>query len=613
MARWLQALLGGLAARPLVLAAAVGAVVAYPVASAPTGLWGAAGGVASLLVPIADLRRVRRTWLAPLASTIGVLGLAALAIGQRPDEPAFGLVMLMATTWSLLHAWRTVRAPVRSTTPTGSTSELPSPAGVLLLATAVLTFPQQLPVPRVLLFVVLAVLGLPVVRAADARRADVTWLDLVLDSPARLLVLSFALLGGVGALLLELPFASTGPGSIALIDAVFTAVSASCVTGLAVLDTPTAFTLFGQVVILALIQFGGLGIMTFAAAAAVYLGRRLGVREEALAANLIGGPSARDDLGGALRTVFRVTLWAELIGAVLLAPLFIAHGDGVPMAVWRAVFTSISAFCNAGFALQTDSLISYQGSPGILLTVSALIALGGLGPPVVVAAPLLLRGRGSLHAKLAIAATAVLLVVPALFFLVIEWEGTLAGMGVVDKLANAWFQSVTLRTAGFNSIDFAAIHPATWTVAILCMFVGGSPASTAGGIKTTTVATLVLAVVAAGKGRSEASAFGRRIPHRTIYEAAAITTVGVLSAVAALVAIQVTQPIALDHAVFEVASALGTVGLTMGATAKLDGIGKVLIVLCMFAGRVGPLTLFIFFVGQSKLGRRYPLETVQVG
>lgn len=245
--------------------------------------------------------------------------------------------------------------------------------------------------------------------------------------------------------------------------------------------------------------------------------------------------------------------------------------------------------------------------------VSLLIVLGGLGPLVVVALPALARGRGSLHTRVVAISTGALLVVPAGLFLAFEWGNTLAGMGLGERLINAWFQSVTLRTAGFNSIDFAAIRPATWTLSVVCMFIGGSPASTAGGAKTTTLAVLLLAVAATIRGRTEASAFGRAIPHRTVYEAAAVTTLGVLSAAGALTALQLTQTLPLDLALFEVVSALGTVGLTMGATGRVDDVGKIVLMACMFAGRVGPLTLFIFLVGRAGTGRRLPHEALQVG
>lgn len=595
--------------RPLLVAGAVSALLAWPLHAAPTW-WMSLAGCAAALVTTVDLASPTRATRA--LSTVGALTTAALSLAQRPTEPALGLVLLIGLTWTLLHVWR---APAEARHP----YRAPPPAPITLTTIGLLTgltalaLADDLPLPHAPVLLTFAVALAAALPARSTLTSAGSAFDALLTSPVRLLVLSFAALAGIGALLLVLPLASTAPGSIRLIDALFTSVSATCVTGLAVLDTPNDFTPFGQAVILALCQLGGLGIMTFAAAAAVYLGRRLGVREEAAAADMIGGAAARRDLESALRTVLRVTLYTELAGAALLTPQFMAHGDSFGPALWRAVFTSISAFCNAGFALQSASLIPYQQSAGVLVTIGLLIVIGGLGPLVVAALPAVRRRTLSLQARLVLWTSLALTVVPMLLFLALEWEHTLAGLSPADKLANAWFQSVTLRTAGFNSIDFAAIQPATWTLCLIAMFIGGSPGSTAGGAKTTTLAVLLLAVAATVQGRSEATAFGRQIRHRAVYEATAIATVGVLSAVAALMALQVTQDIPLDHALFEVVSALGTVGLSMGATAQLDDVGKVLIIACMFAGRVGPLTLFIFLVGRSQRIRRYPFEAVQVG
>ncbi len=441
----------------------------------------------------------------------------------------------------------------------------------------------------------------------------------VLVSPARLLVLSFTALCMTGTVLLSLPFSDTGGAGHNLLDAAFTAVSAACVTGLAVLDTPSDLTLFGQVVVVGLIQVGGLGIMTFAAAALLGAGRRLTLREEAAAADLLGA-EARADLQGALLRVFMVTLLTEGIGALLLAPLLWMSGDGLLQGAWRAIFTSISAFCNAGFALQSDSLMGYQGQPLILLVISAVITVGSLGPPAVVALPMLWRRRrrGSRHlsieTRLIYLSTLLLLVLPAAAFLALEWSNTLAGMSLTDRLTNAWFQSVTLRTAGFNSVDLAAVTPATLVLMIVVMFVGGSPGSTAGGVKTTTMAVLLLAVVAAARGRSAALFAGRRVTHRVIYKATALTTAAVFSTAAALFALLLTQGMPLEVALFEATSALATVGLTVGGTAALDDVGKIIIILCMLAGRVGPLTLFIFLTERHHEPLvEYPSEDVAVG
>ena len=321
------------------------------------------------------------------------------------------------------------------------------------------------------------------------------WIDLLLEQPARLLVGTFVLMGLAGAVALSLPICAA-EGRVLLLDAAFTAFSAVCVTGLAVLDTATAFSRTGQGVILALIQIGGLGIMAFSTAAMVLLGQRLTLKHEGAALELLGG-DRRTGLNAALRRVLIVTGVSEGVGAVVLTGLFRWHGDAWPEAAWRGLFTSISAYCNAGFAIQSDSLIGYQDDPLILHVVGLLIIVGGLGPAVVIATLRISKWRRqSLHVRIVLVTSAALLVVPACLIAALEWNHSLADLSVVARLHNAWFQSITTRTAGFNSVDFAVMNPATLTLVEALMFIGGSPGSTAGGIKTTTLFVLVFAVVA---------------------------------------------------------------------------------------------------------------------
>jgi len=460
-----------------------------------------------------------------------------------------------------------------------------------------------------------------------ARRAALRWLaptatpaepgllDAVMVHPSRVLVLSFVAISAIGTLLLGLPVSSASGEALSWLDAAFTSVSATCVTGLIVVDTPNAFGGFGQLVVLALIQVGGLGIMVFSAAAIVLLGKRLSLSHERAAVDIVGA-SGRAGLVRAIRGVLIVTFTTEAIAAVLLFFGFLAQGDGVAMAAWRGVFTAISAFCNAGFALQSDSLVPYADSPFLLTVVGLTIILGGLGPAVVATViswkdP----AQRSLHARVVLWTSAILLVVPAILITALEWNGTLAGLSFGDRLVNGAFQSITLRTAGFNSIDLAQVHPATWTVMILMMYVGGSPGSTAGGVKTTTIAVVVLAIVAVVRGRERVEVFGRALPTATVLRATAVATLGVLGGCLALAAIQLTQAIPLDVALFEVVSALATVGLSTGGTGALDEVGKVIIIACMFTGRVGPLTLFVFLASNTRehITRRYPEEPVPIG
>jgi trk system potassium uptake protein TrkH len=417
--------------------------------------------------------------------------------------------------------------------------------------------------------------------------------DTVLSHPARLLAVTFGLLSLLGALLLKLPLAAAPGKFITGIDAAFTAMSAVCVTGLIVLDTPNDFSFAGQLILLLLIQLGGLGIMSFSTAAFALLGRRLSLRHESAVADLLA--HHRGEMFGAVQRMLIVTVSAELAGALIMWGLFVSAGDTTAMAFWRALFTSVSAFCNAGFALQSDSLIPYQQLPATLHVVATLVIIGGLSPPVVAELPRIARGRAlSVHAKMVLIVSAALLIGGALLIGALEWSNTLRPLDHIDRVHGAWFQSVITRTAGFNSVDIAALRPATIWIMTALMFVGGSPGSTAGGIKTTTLAVLFIAVRSAMRGRWEAEALGRSIRTATVFKAAALTTIAVAAVFVGVVAIEVTQPLPLDLALFEVVSALGTVGLSMGATALLDDVGKVVIMSCMFLGRIGPLTLFLF-------------------
>lgn len=451
-------------------------------------------------------------------------------------------------------------------------------------------------------------------RIHDDSDAQLWWLDAILVDPSRTLVATFLFGGVVGGFLLALPIASQTNASIGLLDALFTSFSAICVTGLIVVDTPTVFSSFGQAILLVVIQVGGLGIMTFSTAAILLMGKRMSLKHEITAAALLQTQS-RDQMKAMLGRVLMVTAIVEGLGAVLLTAGFWAHGDTFGTALWRGVFTSISAFCNAGFALQTDSLVPYQTNPFVLVTISLLIVIGGLGPVVVTDMWRWRPGKSlGLQSRLVLWTTAILLVVPSVLFLALEWRQTLASMGILDRVTNAWFQSVTMRTAGFNSIDLAAMVPASYSIMLLLMFIGGSPGSTAGGAKTTTMAVLALQLRSVIRGEDHAEVFGFRLADVTTRRAMGVAFMGFLAFLTTLLALQTTQNIGLREVVFETISALGTVGLSIGATAQLDEIGKVIVMFAMFAGRVGPLTL-LMFLGSRAEGRRLgrPEVAIDIG
>lgn len=459
------------------------------------------------------------------------------------------------------------------------------------------------------------------------RRGLVLWRRL---SAPQLFVGSFALLVALGTVALK-----TVPGiyageELGWLDALFTSTSAVCVTGLIVVDTATRFTPAGQALLLALIQLGGLGIITFTSLIIVALGRRLSLRQEAVATG------AREvaphvEPRALARGVVVFTLAIEGLGAAALWLLW-APRMGWGGAVWPAVFHSVSAFCNAGFSTFSDSLVGFQRSPATLAVVSGLVILGGLGFLTLEELRLLRRARGegrrvrlSLHSRVVLATTAVLLLVAWPAFALAEWSVTLAELPWADRLANAWFMSVTPRTAGFNSVDYALASDASIFLTIILMFVGGSPGSTAGGMKTTTFALVGLLAWNRFRGREVVSVAGRSVPEETIQRAVGLAVVAFAMVTGFIFLFTTVEMAGVSHAqsegaflryMFEVVSAFNTVGLSMGVTSLLSDAAKWLTVVLMFVGRVGPLTFAAALALRRPTGAsefRYAYEEVVVG
>lgn len=442
-------------------------------------------------------------------------------------------------------------------------------------------------------------------------------------SPPQLFVSSFLLLVALGTVGFKaLPGLYTG-APLGWLDALFTTTSAVCVTGLIVVDTATFFTPLGQAYILFLIQLGGLGVIALSSVIIVALGRRLSLRQEALAGSLESVPQA--DPRRLVYDVIRFTFVIEFIGAVILYALWVPR-LGWRDAAWPAVFHSVSAFCNAGFSTFSDSLIGFQSAPFSLVSIALLIVVGGLGFLTLEEMYLRVKAsrkrrifRLSLHSRLVLVTTAVLTAGGWVLFALLEWENTLAGMSVVDKLTNALFLSVTPRTAGFNTIDYARATEASQFLTILLMTVGGSPGSTAGGLKTTTVALVALVAWSRLRGEETPSVWGRSVREELIDRSVGLIVVVVAVLIVGIFLISVFQPIGgehnrfLDHA-FEAASAINTVGLSTGLTPYLTPAGKFVGVTLMFLGRVGPLT---FAAALALRGRqasfRYAYEDVTVG
>lgn len=440
----------------------------------------------------------------------------------------------------------------------------------------------------------------------------------------RLFLISFAMLIAFGTLgLLVLPGIYTG-GRLGFVDALFTATSAVCVTGLIVVDTATYFTPLGQAWIALLIQLGGLGILTFTTLLIVLLGRRTSLALEEAAGGHASAFAHLDEIS-LVKAVVASTLALESVGALALWLDWKGQMGSVG-AIWPAVFHSISAFSNAGFSIFTDSLTGFQRAPLSLLTIAALVILGGIGFVVLadLRARLLTRTsrRIGTHTQLALIASALLLAAGTYLFFLFESRGQLAQLGWVDRLVNAFFMSVTPRTAGFSTVDYDAITDASLFLTIILMVIGGSPGSTAGGLKTTTFALLGLALWTRLTGKRFVNVWGRTVPDETVRRAAglavgafAILALGVL----ALSAIEL--PTARDRTdlvrlVFEVHSAFGTVGLSMGGTSQLSVLGRLIVVGIMFIGRVGPLAVassMVLAERRRAVKYRFPYEDVVVG
>ncbi len=438
---------------------------------------------------------------------------------------------------------------------------------------------------------VLSFLGFIVLpRCGDSVDGWEYWRDVLLNHPARALLVTFLALCVTGTFLLGIPASATN--AISIVDAAFTSVSAVCVTGLIVLDTPNDFSMLGQLFILILIQLGGLGIMSITTVALYAMGRRISLKQERVLTTI--ADTDHKGLTASILTILKFTFIAEAIGFVFLTLLFTSEGDNIAQALWRGIFTAVSALCNAGFALQSDSLIPYQNNPGVLAVVSALIVAGGMAPATSLVIPRWIRGKSvPVAAKIALVTTLVLLILGTFFFLAFEWNGVLKGLPAGGKVLNAWFQSATLRTAGFNSVGISAVSGPSFLVMILFMFIGGSPGGTAGGIKTTTIGVIAMTFWANITGRNVVVAQKRRIRTASVYRAVTIVAAGLIVWFLAVLMLQTTQQISAGDILFEATSALATVGLSTGGTAMLDEVGKIIIMITMFAGRVGPVTLFM--------------------
>lgn len=436
--------------------------------------------------------------------------------------------------------------------------------------------------------------------------------------PARAVALVFLLVILLGSALLMLPIAHTDGNPVPWVTAWFTAVSAVCVTGLVVVDTGTYWSPFGQAVILLLFQLGGFGMMTVATLLGLMVNRSFRLRTK-MVAQFEARSLGLGDLASVARLVLVVTFALELlIALVLTLRLHLSYDLPWAEAAWSGLFHAVSAFNNAGFSIHPDSLMRYASDALILLPVMTAIVIGGIGFPVLHD----LRNRWrdprhwSLHTKLTLAGTVILLLGGFFSLLLFEWSNaaTLGPMPLADKVLSAAFASVSARTAGFNSLDIAALTHESWALHYFLMFVGGGSAGTAGGVKVGTVAILALLVIAEIRGHSDSEAFGRRVGASAQRQAITVLVLGSAMIVLGTLVILRETDFPTDQVIFEVISAFGTVGLSTGITAALPESSQLMLTLLMYIGRVGTITLAASLaLGEHRMPYRYPEEHPIVG
>jgi trk system potassium uptake protein len=436
--------------------------------------------------------------------------------------------------------------------------------------------------------------------------------------PVQILVVGFAIVILIGACVLTLPIASSEGIRTPFIDALFTATTSVCVTGLVTVDTGTHWSYFGKTTILMLIQIGGLGFMTFATLISLIIRKKITLQERLVMAEAMNTFSLQG-LVKLVRYILLFTFSVEGIGALLLSLVFIPE-FGIGKGIYYSIFHSVSAFCNAGIDLIGNfrSITPYAENPIIILTIGALIVSGGLG--FIVWHEIFdyrKKKKLSLHSKLVLTVTAVLIVGGAILMFIFEFNNsaTMQPMSAKGKFLSSLFAAITPRTAGYNSISTADMTPAGRFLTIILMFIGGSPGSTAGGIKTTTAGLLVMTVISVIRGREDTEIYERRISKDTIFKGLTISVIGITLVIVVSMILSITEVGAsLEYIIYEVTSAFGTVGLTLGLTTKLTTIGKAVIAFTMFCGRVGPLTI-ILALGKNHSNNtiRYPEDKILVG
>ncbi len=436
-------------------------------------------------------------------------------------------------------------------------------------------------------------------------------------NPAQMIIVSFASIILIGSFLLYLPYSSAGGNRIRYIDALFTSTSAVCVTGLVVVDTGSTFSLIGQIFIMLLIQAGGIGIMTIAAFIQVSLGSEMSLYGRFSTAALLDQSNLRD-LYTIIKSIVAITFVVEAIGVIMFYPFFTGVFGNSGRALYYSLFHSVSAFCNAGFSLFSDSFMNSTGNIWANFVLIFLIVTGGLGFTVLLNLTKRVakgkRERISVQTRMVLISTFSFIVLGALLFYFFEKDNVLRNFDPVNKFLASVFQSVTTRTAGFNTVDTGKLRPITLFVMSIFMFIGASPGSTGGGIKTTTVFILILSIITILRDQRFNTIFKRRIPYQVVNRAFAILVSAIILVLLTIILLGLSQKMPFISLYFESISAFGTVGLSTGITPHLTDFGKIIIMITMFAGRIGPLTMVLAIKNvQSTRLVTYPEERVMVG
>ncbi|AWK52440.1 Trk family potassium uptake protein [Clostridium beijerinckii] len=434
----------------------------------------------------------------------------------------------------------------------------------------------------------------------------------------QVLAIGFALVILIGGIILSLPISSANGEYTNFLDSIFTSTSAVCVTGLVTVDTGTHWNIFGKIVIMLLIETGGLGFMSITIFIAILLGKKITLKDRLIMQEAMNAFNIQG-LVKMVQYILGFTLSVQITGAILLATQFIPQ-FGWKTGIFFSIFHSVSAFCNAGFDLFGDyaSLINYSSNAVVLLTIGGLIIIGGLG--FIVSLEILnyrKTRRLSTHSKIVICITLVLLIFGAIFMFFVEYKNpeTLANMNFRDKALNAFFASITPRTAGFNSISTDGMTIAGKLMTIILMFIGGASGSTAGGLKVTTFGVLVFTLISVLKGREDTEAFGRKFSRETVYKAFTLLSIAMMLVITVTIILTITEPDKLFiNLLYEAVSAFGTVGLTAGVTQSIGTTSKVVLIITMYLGRVGALTVILAVLNKKKKsGIKYPEGKILIG